>query len=40
MKPEDLLNSQVVEFNKGNISFLMTLYEKTPPFASKPGHVV
>jgi hypothetical protein len=27
--PEELLNSQVEEFNKGNISFLMTLYEKT-----------
>jgi hypothetical protein len=26
--PEDLLSSQVEEFNKGNIDFLMTLYEK------------
>jgi ketosteroid isomerase-like protein len=38
--PEALLNSQVEEFNKGNISFLMTLYEKDACFASKPGHVV
>ena len=40
MKPEDLLNSQVEEFNKGNISFLMTLYEKDACFASKSGQVV
>lgn len=40
MTPEDLLNSQVEEFNKGNISFLMTLYEKDAGFASKPGQVV
>jgi ketosteroid isomerase-like protein len=38
--PEELLNSQVEEFNKGNISFLMTLYEKDACFASKPGQVV
>ncbi|MGB7665398.1 MAG: hypothetical protein WBL67_21890 [Nitrososphaeraceae archaeon] len=38
--PEDLLNSQVEEFNKGNIIFLMTLYEKAACFASEPGHVV
>jgi ketosteroid isomerase-like protein len=38
--PEDLLNSQVEEFNKGNISFLMTLYENDACFVSKPGHVV
>src|SRR5919106_3523804 len=38
--PEDLLNSQVEEFNKGNISFLMTLYEKDACFASKPGQAV
>jgi hypothetical protein len=38
--PEDLLNSQVEEFNKGNISFLMTLYENDACFASKPGQVV
>jgi len=38
--PEALLNSQVEEFNKGNISFLMTLYEKDACFASKPGDVV
>jgi ketosteroid isomerase-like protein len=40
MKPEDLLNSQVEEFNKRNISFLMTLYEKDARFASKSGQVV
>jgi ketosteroid isomerase-like protein len=38
--PEDLLNSQVLEFNKGNIDFLMTLYEKDACFASQPGQVV
>jgi ketosteroid isomerase-like protein len=38
--PEDLLNSQVEEFNKGNISFLMTLYEKDACFASKTGQIV
>jgi ketosteroid isomerase-like protein len=38
--PEDLLNSQVEEFNKGNISFLMTLYENDACFASKPGQVI
>jgi ketosteroid isomerase-like protein len=38
--PEDLLSSQMEEFNKGNISFLMTLYEKDSCFASKPGQVV
>jgi uncharacterized protein (TIGR02246 family) len=40
MTPEDLLNSQVEEFNKGNTSFLMTLYEKDACFASSPGQVV
>jgi ketosteroid isomerase-like protein len=40
MTPEELLNSQVEEFNKGNISFLMTLYENEACFASKPGQVV
>ena len=38
--PENLLNSQVKEFNNGNIGFLMTLYEKDACFASKPGQVV
>jgi ketosteroid isomerase-like protein len=38
--PEDLLNSQVAEFNKGNIDFLMTLYEREACFASQPGQVV
>jgi ketosteroid isomerase-like protein len=40
MTPEDLLNSQVEEFNNGNISFLMTLYEKDACFASKAGQVL
>jgi ketosteroid isomerase-like protein len=38
--PEDLLSSQVEEFNKGNIDFLMTLYEKDACFASEPGQVI
>jgi ketosteroid isomerase-like protein len=38
--PEDLLNSQVEEFNKGNIDFLMTLYENDPCFVTQPGQVV
>ena len=37
MTPEDVLDLQVKEFNKGNISFLMTLYENGACFASKPG---
>jgi ketosteroid isomerase-like protein len=40
MTPEELLNLQVEEFNKGNVSFLMTLYEKDACFASEPGQVV
>jgi ketosteroid isomerase-like protein len=40
MTPEDLLNSQVEEFNNGNISFLMTLYEKDACFTSKAGQVL
>jgi len=38
--PEALLNLQVEEFNKGNIDFLMTLYENEACFASKAGQVV
>jgi ketosteroid isomerase-like protein len=38
--PADLLYLQVEEFNRGNVSFLMTLYEKDACLASKPGHVV
>jgi ketosteroid isomerase-like protein len=37
--PEELLDLQVEEFNRGNISFLMTLYEKEACFASKLGQV-
>ncbi|MGA7692841.1 MAG: nuclear transport factor 2 family protein [Nitrososphaeraceae archaeon] len=38
--PADLLYLQVEEFNRGNVSFLMTLDEKDACFASKPGQVV
>ena len=38
--PEDLLNSQVEEFNKGNIDFLMTLYENDACFIIQPGQLV
>jgi ketosteroid isomerase-like protein len=38
--PEDLLNFQVEEFNKGNIDFLMTLYENGACFANQPGQVI
>ena len=38
--PEDLLNFQVEEFNKGNIDFLMTLYENDACFIIKPGQIV
>jgi ketosteroid isomerase-like protein len=38
--PADLLYLQVEEFNRGNVSFLMTLYEKDACFASKLGQVV
>jgi ketosteroid isomerase-like protein len=40
MTPEDLLNLQVEEFNRGNVSFLMTLYEDNACFAPEPGQVV
>jgi ketosteroid isomerase-like protein len=40
MIPEDVLDLQVKEFNKGNISFLMTRYENGACFASNPGQVV
>jgi ketosteroid isomerase-like protein len=40
MTPEDLLNLQVKEFNRGNVSFLMTLYEDNACFAPEPGQVV
>jgi ketosteroid isomerase-like protein len=38
--PEELLNLQVEEFNKGNIGFLMTLYENEACFASNSRQVV
>jgi len=40
MSPEELLYLQVKEFNKGNIKFLMTLYENDACFAYKPGQVI
>ena len=40
MTPEELLDLQVKEFNKGNINFLMTLYENDACFAYEPGHVI
>lgn len=40
MTPEELLNLQVEEFNKGNIGSLMTLYENDASFVSKPGQVI
>ncbi|HEY7570008.1 MAG TPA: nuclear transport factor 2 family protein [Nitrososphaeraceae archaeon] len=38
--PEEFLDSQVKEFNNGNVTFLITLYENDACFASKPGEVV
>jgi ketosteroid isomerase-like protein len=38
--PEEFLGLQVKEFNKGNVNFLITLYENDACFASKPGVVV
>ena len=38
--PEEFLDLQVKEFNKGNVNFLITLYENDACFASKPGEVV
>jgi ketosteroid isomerase-like protein len=37
--PEDLLYSQVEEFNKGNVDFLMMLYEKDACFVVQPSQV-
>ncbi len=37
--PEEFLELQIEEFNKGNVNFLMTLHEKRS-FASKPGQAV
>ena len=38
--PEDLLKSQVAEFNKGNFDFLMTLYGNDACFVNQPDQVV
>jgi ketosteroid isomerase-like protein len=40
LTPEDVFKTQVKEFNKGNINFLMTLYEKDACFASEPGLII
>jgi ketosteroid isomerase-like protein len=40
MTPEEFLNLQVEEFNRGNINFLMTLYGSDACFASSPGQFV
>lgn len=40
LTPKDLLDSQVKEFNRGNIDFLMTLYEMDACFASKPDKLL
>jgi ketosteroid isomerase-like protein len=40
LTPKDLLDSQVKEFNRGNIDFLMKMYEMDACFASKPGQAV
>ena len=39
LTPDDVLKSQVEEFNKGNIN-LMTLYDKDACFAQEPGQVI
>jgi ketosteroid isomerase-like protein len=39
-RPEELLNLQVKEFNKGNVNSLMTLYENDACFASRSGQVI
>ncbi len=38
--PEELLNLQVKEFNKGNVNSLMTLYENDACLASRSGQVI
>jgi hypothetical protein len=40
LTPEDLLKSQLEEFNKGNITFLITLYEKDACFTSESGQII
>jgi ketosteroid isomerase-like protein len=40
MTPDEFLNLQVEEFNRGNVNFLMTLYGSDACFASSPGQVV
>ncbi len=38
--PEQFLKLYVPEFNKGNLSSILTLYESDACFASQPGHIV
>ena len=40
MTPEKFLKSYVDQFNKGNMSSILTLYESDACFASQPGQVV
>lgn len=40
MTPENFLKSYVGQFNKGNISSILGLYESDACFASQPGQVV
>ena len=38
MTPEEFLNLQVKEFNRGNTNFLIMLYENDACFTSKPNY--
>ena len=40
MTPEQFLKSYVDQFNKGNLSSILTLYESDACFATQPGQVV
>ena len=40
MTPEKFLNSYVDQFNKGNLSSILRLYESDACFASQPGQAV
>jgi len=40
MTPEQFLKSYVDQFNKGNLSSILRLYESDACFATQPGQVV
>ena len=40
MAPENLLNSFATELNKGNLSYLLSLYETDACFVSQSGEIV